>query len=118
MRRFFAPAYYSVAPDGEMLSAGARLFRIARGMKATDSTQTLTPPWVRPLGPGAVLVTRSTRLWGVRGGGEAAGLTFRVTRLYVREGDAWRLLFQQGTPLADEHVAGRGPGAPPHYPLR
>ncbi len=116
MRRFFAPAYYSVAPDGEMLGVRARLYRIAGGAKATDSAQTLTAPWVRSLGPDAVLVTRSTRLWAVRHGSKVAGVTFRVTRLYVREGGAWGLLFQQGSPLADEHVAGSGPGAPPRYP--
>jgi len=87
MRRFFAPAYYSVAPDGEMLGVRARLYRIARGAKGTDSAQALTAPWVRSLGPDAVLVTRSTRLWGVRQGSDVAGVTFRVTRLYVREGE-------------------------------
>ncbi len=80
-----------------------------------DGAQALTAPWVRSLGPDAVLATRSTRLWGVRHGSEVAGVTFRVTRLYVREGGAWRLLFQQGSPLAADHVAGSGPGAPPRY---
>jgi uncharacterized protein (TIGR02246 family) len=114
MKTFFAPDYYSVAPDGEMLGVRARLFRVAMGRKVTDSTQTLTAPWARRVGPGAVVVTRSARLWGTRGGVPAAGLTFRVTRLYVQRDGAWRLLFQQGTPLADEHVAGNGPGAPRH----
>lgn len=114
MRRQYAPDYYAVAPDGEMLSARARLFRVARGVRAIDSTQTLTRPWARQAGPGAVIVTRSTRLWGRAHDEPVAGLTLRVTRLYVERNGEWRLLFQQGTPLADEHVAGTGPGAPPH----
>ena len=116
MRRFFAPGYYSVAPDGEMINVRARLRRIAGGAKSTDSAQVLTGPWVRPLGGDAVLVTRSTRLWGTRHRAVSSSTTFRVTRLYVRQGDAWLLLFQQGSPLADGHIAGSGPGAPPHYP--
>lgn len=96
-----------------MLSVRARLFRIARGTRAIDSAQTLTTPWVRQVGPGMVMVTRSTRLWGRAHGAPVAGLTLRVTRLYVQRDGEWRLLFQQGTPLADEHVAGDGPGAPP-----
>ncbi len=115
MRPFFAAAYYSVAPDGEMLGTGARLFRIARGAKATDSTQNLTAPWVRALGSDAVLVTRSIRIWGQRHRTDVTGSTFRVTRLYIREDGRWRVLFQQGTPLADEHIARTGPGSPPHY---
>ena len=114
MRRQYAPDYYAVAPDGEMLSVRARLFRVARGVRAIDSSQTLTTPWARQAGPGAVIVTRSTRLWGRAHGEAVAGLTLRVTRLYVERNGDWRLLFQQGTPLADEHVAGTGPGAPPH----
>ena len=114
MRRQYAPDYYAVAPDGEMLSARARLFRVALGIRAMDSAQTLTVPWARQAGPGAVIVTRSTRLWGRAHDEPVAGLTLRVTRLYVERNGEWWLLFQQGTPLADEHVAGTGPGAPPH----
>ena len=114
MARQYAPDYYAVAPDGEMLSARARLFRVARGVRAMDSAQTLTAPWARRAGPHAVVVTRSTRLWGRAHGEPVAGLALRVTRLYVERNGEWRLLFQQGTPLADEHVAGTGPGAPPH----
>lgn len=114
MRAQYAPDYYAVAPDGEMLSIRARLFRVAQGIRAMDSAQTLTAPWARQVGSAAVLVTRSTRLWGQSHGAAVAGLTLRVTRLYVRRGGAWQLLFQQCTPLADEHIAGTGPGAPPH----
>ena len=114
MRRQYAPDYYAVAPDGEMLSARARLFRVALGIRAIDSAQTLTVPWARQAGPGAVVVTRSTRLWGKVHGEPVAGVTLRVSRLYVERNGEWRLIFQQGTPLADEHVAGTGPGAPPH----
>lgn len=114
MRVAYAPDYYAVAPDGEMLNVRARLFRVARGIRVMDSAQTLTAPWARQVGPAAVIVTRSTRLWGQSHGAPVAGMTLRVTRLYVRRADTWRLLFQQGTPLADEHIAGTGPGAPSH----
>jgi ketosteroid isomerase-like protein len=114
MHEAYAPDYYAVAPDGEMLSVRARLFRVARGIRAMDSAQTLTAPWARQVGPTAVIVTRSTRLWGQSHGEAVTGMALRVTRLYVRRADTWRLLFQQGTPLADEHIAGTGPGAPPH----
>lgn len=112
MAKFFDPDYLSVAPDGEMLSSRARLFRIARAAKATDSTQVLTEPWIRQVRPDAVLITRSVRIWGVRHGNQTEGSMFRVSRLYVRRSDQWRLLFQQGTPLSEEHISGTGPGAP------
>ena len=114
LRALYTPDYLAVAPDGEMLNARARLFRIARGFRSTDSIQVLTAPWVRRIGPGEVLVTQSVRLWGVRHGAAAQGTGLRVTKLYVERGGEWRIAFQQGTPLADEHIAGSGPGAPPH----
>lgn len=112
MASFFDPQYLSVAPDGEMLSSRARKFRIIALRKATDSTDVLGAPWIRRIAPDLILVTRSTRIWGLRHGERVPGETFRVTRLYRLSDGRWRILFQQGSPLSTEHIAGTGPGAP------
>jgi hypothetical protein len=104
LRRLLAPEFYWVAPDGELLGPAARLYRIARGLRATDSIVELGRPLVRRLADSLVLVTHASVVWGTRGGASTAGAPLRVTKLYARRGGEWLLLFQQGTPLAPEHA--------------